>query len=303
MKKPNFFIIGAPKCGTTSMASWLAEHPNIYMSPVKEPFFYSTDLNKRDAIRDPRIYKKLFAKVNQKHVAIGEASTLYLYSQVAVPRIEKECAGSKYIVMLRNPVEMAYSLHDHYLFLGSENITDFLTAWRLSPERRKGIKVPARTKEPKLLDYQSICSLGLQIERLLSHVERERILVLLLDDVKANPRREYLKVLQFLGVPDDGRLDFPVYNPAKEYRGMFARKFFLKYEALTLLMRRLGIVRHTGVLRPFLRPLKRVLIRQRKRPSLPREVWSELLDYYKPDILKLSALVNRDLSIWWRQNG
>ena len=137
MKKPNFFIIGAPKCGTTSLAAWLAEHPNIYMSPIKEPHFFCSDFNVV-IIPNEAEYYRLFKKAGDQHMAVGEASTSYLYSQVAVPRIERELPGAKYIVMVRNPVEMAYSLHEEFVFLGAEHIHDFEMAWRLSPKRRAG---------------------------------------------------------------------------------------------------------------------------------------------------------------------
>ena len=203
MKKPNFFIIGAPKCGTTSLAAWLSEHPNVYMSPVKEPNFYNADLGNHELTR--REYELLFKKATANHKAVGEASTSYLFSQVAVSRIEQEFAGKvQYIVTVRNPIDMAHSFYEELVVLGYEHIKEFSKAWQLSEERSKGHAVTRLCHEPKLLDYKSVCKLGEQVERLFRIVPRDRVLVLVLDDVKANPRGEYLKVLDFLGVPDDG---------------------------------------------------------------------------------------------------
>ena len=296
MKKPNFFIIGAPKCGTTSLAAWLAEHPTIYMSPVKEPHFFCSDFNVV-IIPNEAEYYRLFKKAGDQHMAVGEASTSYLYSQVAVPRIERELPGAKYIVMVRNPVEMAYSLHDHYIFWGIEHIRDFETAWRLSPERRAGRMVSRWCSEPRLLDYQSTCKLGEQLERLFSIVPRERVLVLVLDDIKENPRQEYLKVLGFLGVSDDGRQAFPVKNPAKE------RRRPKLYKVLRLIGRAsrktkqlLGIPTNRGT--GILKAINNINVKYRPRPSMPIQLRKELTEYFRPDIEKLGGLLGRDFSHW-----
>src|SRR5210317_560697 len=115
--KPNFFILGAPKCGTTSLAYWLSQHPNVYVSPDKEPLHYSTDFP-ASTPHSERSYLDLFAEATEQHIAIGEASVWYLRSKDAVANIENEIPEAKYIVMLRNPVEMAPSLHWQTVFNG-----------------------------------------------------------------------------------------------------------------------------------------------------------------------------------------
>jgi len=296
MKKPNFFIIGAPKCGTTSLAVWLSKHPNIYMSPLKEPHFFNTDL-KYNNVSNPRGYWLLFDGVTNEHKAVGEASVFYLFSRVAVPYIEREMPGSKYIVMVRNPVDMAYSLHEQQLVAGNEHIKDFAQAWRLSEKRAKGQEVTRWCREPRLLDYKSVCRLGEQVERLFNIVPRERVLVLVLDDVKENPRREYLKMLDFLGVPDDGRTEFPVYNPAKERRWPWLRRAVLAMGRASRSVKEvLGIptVWGTGILNS----IDKLNIRYRPRPPMPPELRAEITEYFKADVSTLSHLLNRDLSTW-----
>jgi len=219
-RRPNFFIIGAPKCGTTSMARWLAEHPNIFMSPVKEPNFFNTD-DRWTVTRTLRQYEALFRNAGPDHIAVGEASAWYLFSREAVPNILGYCEDPRFLVMVRNPIEMAYSLHQQELYSGNEHIKDFQTAWALQSERAQGREISRFCVEPKRLLYGPVCKLEEQLERLYTLVPKEKVLVIVLDDVKMNPRREYLKVLEFLGVPDDGRTNFPVYNPAKEHRSLF----------------------------------------------------------------------------------
>jgi hypothetical protein len=109
LRKPNFFIIGAAKCGTTSLSVWLGGHPQIFMSSMKEPHFFNND--DRQAIRTLDDYEALFWSATEEHIAIGEASVWYLSSADAVPAILQYQPEAKFIVMLRNPVEMAPALH------------------------------------------------------------------------------------------------------------------------------------------------------------------------------------------------
>ena len=296
MKQPNFFIIGAPKCGTTSLAAWLSEHPNIFMSPIKEPHYFNTDL-KHHLAHNRRDYEALFQGATEEHVAVGEASVFYLYSKVAVSRIEIEFPESKYIVMVRNPVDMAYSLHEQNIAAGYEHVLDFSKAWALSDKRSRGLEVSRWCPEPKILDYKSVCKLGEQIARLYKTVPKERVLVLVLDDIRANPRREYLRVLKFLGVPDDGKTVFPVHNPAKERRWLWMRRAVLAAgKASSAIKRALGIpaVRGTGLLNAF----DKLNLRYRQRPPMPLELRAELTEYFQGDILLLSRLLGRDFSEW-----
>jgi len=295
-KLPNFFIIGAPKCGTTSLAAWLADHPNIYMSPIKEPFYFSEDIKHRWCT-DWNVYQRLFDAAISAHLAIGEASTFYLFSRVAVPTIEKEIAGARYIVMLRNPVDMAYALHEQQLRSFNENIEDFWQAWPLASKRRVGELVPPGCVDPVLLDYPAWCRLGEQLERLFSIVPRDRVLVLVLDDLKQDPRREYVRVLDFLGVPDDGRTNFPVYNPAREWRSRWAAQViralaktvaWSKHVRGILPRRSLGIVRR----------LEAWNAQQRARPPLSPYVRAELEAYFADDLARLERLLGRKFPHW-----
>lgn len=297
-KLPNFFIIGAPKCGTTSLAAWLGEHPQIYMSPIKEPFYFSEDINNR-LIENWEAYVNLFELVNSNHIAVGEASTTYLFSKIAVPKIENAIPDSRYIVIIRNPIEMAYSLYEQQLRSGNETIKDFKKAWSLSPERRDGNEVPLGCKDPRLLDYMLWCKLGEKIQNLQKMVSPERILVLVLDDMKKNPRGEYLKVLEFLKISDDNRTYFPVHNKARTWRFEFlgkvirAIKFFVfraKYVEGVFPRRSLGVVRF----------LEKIATDNRSRPGLSVDFRADLTDFFEEDIQLLEKILGRDFSVWYK---
>jgi len=287
MKWPNFFIVGAPRCGTSSLVSWLRGHQNIFIPPM-EIHFWSSDLN-YPRPQSKKEYEVLFSKASDEKIAIGEKSPSYFFSEVAVRNIENEYTGSRYIVMLRNPVEMAYSLWRQRLFIGEENIRNFLDAWELSPERRAGRDVPITCSEPKILDYQNICLLGNHLERLFKIVSPAQVLVLLLDDLKREPRAAYLRVLKFLRIPDDGLTKFqPINVGAKYYLSIPTplKKFVYRF------VRAFKIGNN-----PLARAGSKLLI-SRRTEALDSDARHLLLEFYKDDILKLGGLINRDLRQW-----
>lgn len=290
MKKPNFFILGAPKCGTTSMAAWLSEHPRVYMSPSKEPHYFDTDHNNCN-IRSMAEYLALFEGAPASSLAIGEASVFYLCSNVAVGNILTFAADAKFVLMLRNPIDMAHSLHHQLCFNMDEHVVDFEEAWNLQEKRASGNSVTSHCQETKFLVYGEICQLGAQLKRLYSQVSRERVHIVVFDDLKTDPCQEYQRVLAFLGVPDDGRQDFPLHNPAKERR---SRPLCLIVKWLSDAKKGLRITKRFGILNM----IDRGNTRARQRPPLKPEMRRILIEYFTDDIQLLEALLGRDLSHW-----
>jgi hypothetical protein len=290
MKKPDFFVIGAPKCGTTSVASWLSEHPKIYMSPYKEPHHFNTDQN---WVWTPERsnYEAYFDAANSEHCAVGEASSWYLYSQLAVAGIERYQPAARYIVCLRNPVEMAYSLHEQMVVSGREHVESFATAWDMSDERKKGLSVTRWCREPRHLAYGDVCKLGEQLQRLYRHVPRERVHTVLMDDIKIDTRAVYLDILSFLRVPDTGRAEFFVLNSAKQRRSMGLRRLV---QVIGNFKRGLGIRSSFGVLTA----VDRKNIRSLARTPLSARMRCTLQAYFADDIALLEMLTRRGLRHW-----
>lgn len=218
-----FFIIGAPKCGTTSLASWLNEHPQVFLPSIKEPHFFSTDLNNRK-VKTWNQYNKLFDAASDKQIA-GEASTWYMYSEEAIANIEKHYDGVKYIVMTRNPSEMAFSLFRHNVRTLNEDVDDFSLAWSLQEDRNNGTRdISKYCDDPAYLQYCKACALGDQLERLILSVPVDRIHHIALADLKKNPSAEYEKALSFLGV-EKFRIDsFQAENVARSFRSVHLQK-------------------------------------------------------------------------------
>ena len=218
MKTPSFFIVGAPKCGTTALTSYLRAHRDVYMSPIKEPHYFATDFPHFRYADTWSSYLELFRDAAPSCTAVGEASALYLYSEAAIPNILARLPDARFIVMLRDPFELAVSMHSQLLFDTDETTRSFDEAWRLCDERRLHRRIPPGCKEPKILLYDELASLGSQLQRLLSVVPRAQVKWWFLDELRSDPRRVYQGVLQFLGVADDGRTDFAIVNSRKSSR-------------------------------------------------------------------------------------
>ncbi len=276
MRTPNFFIIGAPKCGTTSLARWLSGHPQVFMSVPKEPHFFNTDMANRN-VRQWDEYLELFQRVGEGHEAVGEASTWYLFSENAVSEIEAAFPGARYIVMTREPVDMALSLYQHNVRHLHEDASSFQEAWRLQEARYWGERIPSTCTEPSFLQYRRACSLGSMLERLFDRVPEERVLHMPLDQVKQDPRNAYLRVLSFLDIADDGRTDFKPENEARIYRSRFIQKAFL---AGGRLRARLGIRQGLGLTR--INESKRKLAE-----DLPNELKAEIEEAFSVEKEKL----------------
>jgi hypothetical protein len=294
MRKPNFFIVGAPKCGTTSLANYLSEHPRIFFSKYKEPHFFNTDMRLRNAWSESEYYAH-FSEAGPIHDAVGEGSVHYLYSDAAVPNILREIPEARFVVLVRNPIDMAMSWHAQLRYTGNEDIGEFANAWHKQEAREKGKAIPALCRDPSLLLYGRICSVGWQISRLYSRVPRDRVLVMLQDNLKRDAGSVYLRTLEFLGVPDDGRMSFGVHN--QRHPAIRSQSVQAGIRQLSRLKIKWGIKSTIGVLRVVQRFNR---ARDAKDEVLAPQFGAELADYFRGDVEELSALVGQDLSGWLR---
>jgi len=297
--KPNFFIVGAAKCGTTALYVYLKAHPRVFLSPVKEPRYFAEDmpnLMNRVAARDD--YLRLFKGANDRHIAVGEASPQYLYSAVAPAKIRAFNPDARIIAMLRNPVDMAWAAHAECLYWFVEEEPDFEKAWRLQGERRAGRCVPPLCKQVTMLLGAEVAMLGAQVERLLAVFPRDQVKFVLFEDFTGRTREVYEEVLAFLGVPSDGRSVFPKINTTKRHRLRSLGRLLIHPPkplgaTRTFLERRLGFYR----LWPALRRLNSA---PAKRAPMSPAFRAELMEFFRADVEKLGCLIGRDLSGWHR---
>lgn len=299
MKIPDFFIVGAPKCGTTALFEYLRHHPQVFIPELKEPHFFCTDFPDYRRIQNMDAYCSLFAEAEDKHRAIGEASVFYLYSKDAVPALFELNRQSKIIVMLRNPVDMVYSYHSQLLYSMRENVKDFGAAWALQGQRSSGASLPPHCLAPEHLQYSQVASLGSQMKRLYLHVPKRQVKAIVFDDFLSSPLTVYREVLEFLGLPWDGRTEFQAVNQNKAPRLAWLNSL-LMHPPFPLDVAKHTVRRAFGldVHRRFSRTIYHFLSQKQARPPMSSSLRSQLCDHFRGEVEVLQEILGRDLSHW-----
>jgi hypothetical protein len=296
---PTFLVIGAMKCGTTSLYYYLRQHPQIYLHPSrKEAQFFcyeghapgflgpGDDEVNRYIIQDIETYRRLFEGATGQ-AAIGEVGTLYIYIPGSAERIHHYIPQAKLIAILRNPVHRVYSNFLHMVREQLEPCGDLAEALRREPQRILERWSP-HWHYVRAGFYQA------QLKRYLDIFDRRQLRVYLYDDYQKDPIGLAQDIFRFLGVDDSFVPDMSLrHNVAgiPRIRGLH----------------RLLDSQHPikKILRPFFSSERRLAIRERLRmlnlrkpPALAPELRRHLLEIYREDILALQDLLDRDLSHW-----
>ena len=303
MREPNFIVAGAPRCGTTALYAYLSEHPQIFMSKVKELNYFAEDFPNMQKInfRRHEDYLQLFDDATAEHFGIGEASPFYLFSDVAFEKMYAALPNAKIIVSLRNPVDFIHSYHRLNLTLLREDETDLQKAWALQEKRMRGEALPTHLREPELLMYGELGKFSPYIERLFAIYPREQVKVVLLDDLRADTKSLYEEVLAFLEIPSDGRDEFAQVNSNFENKSKILAKIFhpspkiYDFFMKTISLFGTGFMEKVSI---FYNKIERLNITPTQRSEMDAEFRAYLIEYFRDDIEKLSALLDRDLSAW-----
>lgn len=299
MKRPNFFIIGAPKCGTTALSVYLGEHPNVFFCTPKEPHYFADDMPGHRRIAALDDFLALYAEAGDAHLAVGEGSVFYLYSPAALRNILRFDPAARVIVMLRNPADFVPSLHQQFHHALYEDEADLERAWDLQAERAAGRQLPRLCRQPELLQYGRLGKYAEHLETLYGIFPAAQVKVILFDDFIADTARIYREVLEFLHLPDDGRRDFPKVNEARAIRfglgALIARYLPVGLRDLITRMRFIPVLKWLPAL------ADRLLKGNRPRPPVSAEFRNRLAEYFAADVEKLGRMLGRDLSGWTRR--
>lgn len=285
------------------MAIYLGQHPQIHL-PVKECCFFGSDLEFRrtlprsgDWFRPSEERYLSFFEGAPPQTRVGEASSYYLCSKNAAEEIRAFNPDASIVAMLRNPVDMIFSMYNHWLYSLNEDILRFSEALAAERDRREGRRVPETAFWPEGLQYRSIPRYAEQLERFFDVFGRDRVHVILFDDFRADTAGCFRRTLEFLGVDADFRPSFEVVNPAKQVRSRVLQRLFLappRYvEAITR-----PILANENLREGVRRLAKGLNTRSARAPSMSPALRAELVAYFRPEVERLSQLLQRDLSTW-----
>jgi Sulfotransferase domain len=218
VKTPNLFVVGAPRCGTTSLFAALKQHPDVYTSVLKEPHFYAADLPAQPhTLSDPDDYQRLFSAAGDQRYR-AEASVWYFYSQAAPALIAKAHPDARIVLLLRNPADMLTSLYDLYLRTGNEGDTNPETAIFRDGEAR----FPS-TYFPFGLHYLRLLDITGPLTRWRSFFPEHQIRVLIFEEMYAAPKAGFRELCEWLGIDGDVPVCFD-HKAAREAVRMMAMK-------------------------------------------------------------------------------
>lgn len=303
MNKPNVFIVGQPKSGTSALFSFLKGHPDVCVCATKEPQYFCKDLNSQyfhlsGQARTDENYLALYAHCSGQQVRM-EASTAYLYSQVAAEEIRRFNPDARIIMMLREPVDFLFTYHMQMLRTSCkfEEESDFMTAMRLEDGRRAGLNVPRNCFDPQFLYYGARVAYAEQVRRYLDVFPRGQIKIVIYDDFKADNEAVYDDIADFLGLEKTYRPEFRTINPK-----VGVRFRTLKQASDRLLFPVKQVVRPLvpGRLYRIARGLyRRIFFKDKGLPTLQPHDKAELMRRYKGEVVRLGALLGRDLAKLW----
>lgn len=300
MKIPNFFLVGAAKAGTTAVHVYLYQHPEIYMSFLKEPKYLSLSANKfphmgpGDKKVDDRIvksqeeYLNLFKEAGNEKV-IGESSADYLYFHNSViPQIKTLSPNAKILIILRNPVDRAYSSYRHMIMDEREKLS-FENALRREEERM-------RENYEFIWFYKDVGFYHDQVRHYIDSFGRENVKICLYDDFAADSMAVMKEVFGFLDVDEDFDPNTAVrYNVGPSVRSESLEKFLTEYDHPVKKVLRPLLLNTIG--RKYTEAIVNYFINRNTLKIKPKTRKS-LIELYRDDILKLEGLIDRDLSGW-----
>jgi hypothetical protein len=313
MSPPNFFIVGAPKAGTTSLYAYLDQHPQVFMCPLKEPNHFADEMrpeNFSDEER-PRIeremlalrqylcgdlrekrfgglvaswedYQGLFRNVTDQ-IAVGEATPCYLWSQSAARNIAARIPHARIIINLRNPADRAFS---QYL--------QMVTAGTIRRSFREQLEASRRCQHRKIGPLWPLLEFGLyyrQVKRYLEHFPRSQIHISFYEDLQRAPARLLSDLFAFLGVDQQFAADHSRRHHEPRIPRFGASVYFLKQWGLWTRLQQMA----PHSLRRSLGPL---VFRTHASLVMQAPDRAFLCDYYRDDVRELERLLGRDLSSW-----
>lgn len=308
------FIVGAPRSGTTTMSRWLQAHPQVAFPFVKEPHFFAQhdlrglpDGELRRRVEND--YLSYFFEPKPGQVTAVDGSVSYLYAPEQLEPALKLWPQSRFIVGVRDPMELLPSLHKRLIYTGDENITRFEDAWAAIADRAAGRRIPRSCIDPRWLRYDEAARYATYLERLFAAVGQERCMVVVHDDLASDPAKVHRELLRFAGLTEMPLKKTSASRTSRGVRYVWLQqllkrppKFLHGYLAGQQYRQRFSKDEEQDEGKPGKVSLRKRLLRWNRiddeRRPIPAAVQQEMRDRFKGEVDRLGSMIGRDLSHW-----
>lgn len=304
MRRPNFFIVGAPKCATTALHAYLAQHPECFMSRVKEPAYFSR-AHVRDDVRrispflqGEEAYLRLFSPATDAHKIVGESSTCYMRGEKDLEELREFAGNPKIVAMVRDPVLLVSSYYHFLRFQGWEPLGTLREAWKIQDERCAGRISAAAANRPDSLAYRNVALLGHQVQRLFRMFGRDNVSIIVVDDLREHTDEVCRKLQEFLGLTYVPEIELERKNVARTARVRVLDNL-VKQNTGTVLRIKNWLKRVLGVRSLGVRRLIEQFNSSPIDVSIDRDLRDEMREYFRRDVQLLGQLLERDMIGLW----
>jgi len=286
-KWPNLFLVGTAKAGTTSLYQYLNQVPGVFMSSRKQPYFFVNDVLIEDSnnpVRDKKEFLKLYKKVGSEKIIVDASS--YLWYPEAAKLIYEVVPNAKIIIILRNPIERAFSHYTMLLRDGGEK----LSFHEALMTQRSRIEKNSRN----VSHFLKISFYSDDVKRFLDVFEREQVKIFLFENFIKNEKKTFQQVLQFLDTSYDvGNLKIKKHNPSSKHRTPLT-KFIINNNFISKIANRLLSDSLSLKLQDAL------LFKEIAKPQICFEDKKLLYQFYKEDVEKLQKILKCKLP-WFNE--
>jgi hypothetical protein len=305
IEKPNLFIVGHPRSGTSSLHQYLNQHPEVFMTAIKEPNYFARDFRQdSDHFHRKKLYfpyrtesQYLRLYKNRKHEKIaGEASATNLCSKVSAQEIQRFNPDAKIIMIFREPVDFLHSYHSAARFALGEHLEHFETALAAEEKRRTGKNLTKRVIAPSWLFYSEFVKYADHLSRYLSCFNFNQIKIVIFDDFRKDTPKVYRDILAFLNVNPDFAPEFKIINPNKNVKRSFLKKYALDSPYFRKALRSSVSADVYAGMKNF---YKTKMVTHQPRVPLSETFRLKLMKKFRSEVEKFSELTDKDLTKRW----
>lgn len=289
---PDFLIIGAPKCGTTALHNFIEQHPDIALAK-KEIHFFGKDLG----YTVPRPQLKKYTKYFKSDKLNGDSSVWYLYSDTIFKELDALNISPKLIVMLRNPIEVAYAMHSQNLMDANEDEPNFEKALQLEPLRKTGKKLPPKTDLPRASLYTTTADFLPRIQFLLSNYDNNKVFFGLQEELLENPKKFMQSIELFLSLKEFDDYHFEKVNSNKVIKNKTLHNSIKKPSRFKKRLIR-TLIPHKGIRSRIIHKLYESNFNEASRTALSAESEIKLKTQFHHNTSQLGKLINKNIDHW-----